>query len=62
MTLKTKQTIILVLGIAFLISLLYVQRAEVVRREQEVGLRPAHVIVPENSKKACNFYFPKTRN
>ena len=54
MTLKTKQTIIIVLSIAFLISLLYVQRAEVVRREQEIGLRPVHIIVPKNSEACVN--------
>jgi hypothetical protein len=50
MSLRTKQTIIFVLGIVFLASLIFVQRAEVIRREVEAGMRPAHIAVPQNSQ------------
>ena len=51
MTLKTKQFIIALLGLAFVVSLIYVQRQEVIRHEQASGLRPVSIIVPETSKK-----------
>ncbi len=49
MSLKTKQVIIAVLGIGFLVSLIYVQAMEVARREQEAGLRKVHIAVPTRS-------------
>jgi len=49
-TLRTKQFLIFVLGMVFLVSLIFVQRAEVVRREREAGLRPAHIVVPASSQ------------
>jgi len=50
MTLETKRIIIAILGATFLISLLFVQRREVVRQREEAGLIPAHVIVPATSQ------------
>jgi len=49
MTLKTKQTIIATLATTFLLSLLFVQWAEVVRKEEEAGKRTPHIAVPANS-------------
>ena len=49
MTLNTKRTIIMVLSAAFVLSLLLVQRMEVVRKAEEAGLRQAHVAVPSAS-------------
>ena len=50
MTLNTKRLIIGILGILFLGSLLFVQRMEVVRREQESGVAARHIAVPASSK------------
>lgn len=50
MTLKTKQWIIFVLGIAFLTSLYFVQWKELVRREEELGMRDPHIVVPAASQ------------
>ncbi len=52
MTLEAKRIIIAILGATFLISLLFVQRREVVRQREEAGLIPAHVTVPATST-AC---------
>jgi len=49
MTLRTKQWIIAALGAAFLVSLLFVQALEVVRRREEAGLSPHAIAVPANS-------------
>jgi len=49
MTLEKKRTVIGILVILFLISLIMVQWAETVRREEEAGLRPAHIAVPAAS-------------
>ena len=54
MTLKTKQFIIGFLGLAFLASLIFVQRMELVRKEQEAGGRRAHVVVPASSQDCVN--------
>ena len=50
MTLNEKRTVIAVLSVIFLLSLLLVQRMEVARRYEEVGLVPATVAVPAASK------------
>ena len=50
MSVKMKQGIVAVLGFAFLGSLFYVQRLEVIRRQEEVGLRSHHVAIPTSSK------------
>lgn len=52
MTLKTKRILIAVLSGAFLLSLLFVQWMEVVRKQEEAGLKGPHITVPQNSK-AC---------
>ncbi len=54
MTLQTKQWIIFVLGLAFLGSLFFVQWKEIVRKEEELGIRPPHVIVPASSQDCVN--------
>lgn len=51
MSLKAKQVVIAILGFAFLASLIYVQAMEVARKRDEVGLTPAHIAVPENSRR-----------
>ncbi len=60
MTLRTKQLIIFVLGLAFLISLVFVQRQEVVRREIEAGIRPAHILVPKTSQQCVECHQKST--
>jgi hypothetical protein len=50
MTLKTKQGIIAVLAIAFLVSLIFVQWMEAIRRESEVGRASGHVSIPVKSR------------
>lgn len=52
MRLETKRIIIAVLSAAFILSLLFVQWMEVVRKKQESGEASAHISVPTNSK-AC---------
>jgi hypothetical protein len=48
MSLTGKKFVVAMLSIAFLASLIYVQRAEVIRRAQESG-ELAHVVIPESS-------------
>jgi len=50
MTLKTKQTIIAVLGATFLASLVFVQWMEVTRKREEAGLASPHIAVPRASR------------
>jgi hypothetical protein len=52
MTLKTKRIIIAILSAAFLLSLLFVQWMEVIRKREEAGLAGPKVVVPASSK-AC---------
>ena len=52
MSLNAKRILIAILGAVFLISLLFVQWTEVVRRQQEAGLLPPHIEAPESSR-AC---------
>ncbi len=49
MSLRSKQIIIAALGFLFLLSLMYVQRMEVARKEVESGLRTAPIVVPDSS-------------
>lgn len=51
MTLESKRIIIAVLGVGFLVSLLFVQRMEVARKQEEAGLVPPHIIVPAASQR-----------
>jgi hypothetical protein len=50
MRLETKRWIIAALGGLFLLSLILVQWMEVARKRAEVGLSPAHITIPANSK------------
>ena len=50
MSLKTKQIIIGILGLLFLVSLIFVQWMEVARKRVEAGLAPKHIAVPVSSK------------
>lgn len=52
MTLETKRIVIGSLGALFLVSLVFVQWLETVRRAEEAGLRPARVAAPASSA-AC---------
>lgn len=51
MSLKTKQLIIALLGLLFLVSLVFVQWMEVTRKRQEAGLAMHHVSIPASSTK-----------
>ncbi len=50
MSLRAKQLIIAVLGILFLVSLIFVQWMEVARKQEEAGVALKHISVPDNSK------------
>ncbi len=50
MSVKTKQLIVGLLGLMFLLSLIFVQAMEVTRRRQELGVGPRHVSIPASSK------------
>ena len=50
MQLRTKRNIIGLLGILFLVSLIFVQAMEVARKKQESGLAAAHIAIPASSK------------
>ena len=45
MSLQTKRIILIVAGLTFLASLVFVQRMEVVRKQEEVGLIPPAILV-----------------
>ncbi len=49
MTLKTKQIVIASLATLFLLSLVFVQWMEVVRKKEEAGLAAPHIVVPAAS-------------
>ena len=50
MTLRAKQTIIAILGVIFLLSLVFVQWVEVNRKQEEAGLSVHRVAVPMKSR------------
>lgn len=50
MTIRTKQTIIALLSVAFIVSLIFVQWMEVARKRQEAGVGVRHVSIPTGSK------------
>lgn len=52
MSLNQKRIVIAALAALFLLSLVFVQWMEVARKQEEVGLRGPHIVVPESSK-AC---------
>jgi hydroxylamine dehydrogenase len=63
MSLRAKQVVIIVLGLAFLGSLLLVQYMEVLRKKQEGGDRAtAHVVVPQSSQSCVKCHTEKTPN
>jgi hypothetical protein len=60
MNLNQKRTIIAVLSLIFLLSLLLVQRMEVARRYEEIGLVPGHVAVPAASQSCVDCHGQST--
>lgn len=60
MTNRTKQYIIGFLGLLFLGSLVFVQRLEVLRRQQEAGLATHPVSIPQNSQSCVDCHFQST--
>lgn len=50
MSIRTKQVIIALLSVAFIVSLIFVQWMEIIRKQQEAGIGVRHVSVPANSK------------
>ena len=54
MSLKAKQVIIAILGMGFMVSLIFVQYMEVTRRRQEAGLIDPHIDVPDTSRACVN--------
>ena len=54
MSLRAKQVVIAVLGGVFLLSLVFVQWMEVLRKRQEAGLSKAHISVPAESKECVD--------
>ena len=50
MSLKTKRIIIALLAACFVLSLLFVQWMEILRKKQEAGLAPQPILVPATSK------------
>jgi len=60
MTLNQKRTVIAVLSLIFLLSLLLVQRMEVARRYEEVGLASATIAVPSQSRSCVDCHGQST--
>ena len=54
MSLTMKQALIGVLGLIFLVSLVYVQQMEVARKQEELGIVARHIAVPENSQECVD--------
>ncbi|MEK7487408.1 MAG: multiheme c-type cytochrome [Planctomycetota bacterium] len=54
MTLRTKQFIIAILSGVFLLSLIFVQYMEILRKQEELGRRTQHIVVPANSKQCVD--------
>lgn len=54
MTLEHKRVLLIILALIFLLSLVFVQRMEVVRKHEEVGLAPPHVVVPASSRQCVD--------
>lgn len=60
MTLEQKRTILIVLSLLFLLSLIFVQRMEVARKHEEVGLAPKAIAVPASSKQCVECHRQQT--
>jgi hydroxylamine dehydrogenase len=54
MSLEVKKIIIAFLSILFLISLVFVQYMEILRKQEEVGLKPHALVVPQSSKQCVD--------
>lgn len=54
MTLEQKRILLIVLALVFLLSLVFVQRMEVIRKQEEVGLAPPHIAVPASSRQCVD--------
>ncbi len=54
MKLEQKRTILIVLSLLFLLSLIFVQKLEVARRYQEVGLAAKSIAVPASSRQCVD--------
>src|SRR5262245_48611604 len=50
MPIRTKQIIIALLSAAFIVSLIFVQWMEIVRKQQEAGIAVRHVSIPASSE------------
>ena len=44
MSLENKRRILIVLSLIFMASLIFVQKMEVARKQEEVGMRPVHIV------------------
>ena len=60
MKLETKRWIIVALALTFLASLIFVQRLEVARKYQEIGLAPHSVAIPASSRKCVECHGQST--
>ncbi|MEE9602293.1 MAG: multiheme c-type cytochrome, partial [Thermoguttaceae bacterium] len=60
MSLKMKRIVIALLGTAFLASLLFVQWMEVIRKQEEAGLIPKHIVSPEGSERCVDCHAKET--
>ncbi|MCC7478661.1 hydroxylamine oxidoreductase [bacterium] len=60
MSLNTKQWIIAAMGLLFLVSLVLVQWMEVTRKQEETGVRAAHISVPASSSKCVKCHMEET--
>ncbi len=54
MSLKAKRLVIALLGAAFLLSLLFVQWMEIIRKKEELGLAPPHIAVAAESRECVD--------
>ena len=50
MTIRSKQAIIALLSAAFIVSLIFVQWMEIIRKQQEAGIGVRHVSIPVSSE------------
>ena len=60
MSLKAKRIVIALLGAAFLVSLLFVQWTEVIRKQEEAGLIPKHIVSPKGSERCVDCHAKET--
>ncbi|MDP6849477.1 MAG: multiheme c-type cytochrome [Planctomycetota bacterium] len=60
MSLTAKKFIIAVLGAAFLASLLFVQKMEIARKQEEAGMSSAHIATPASSERCVECHLNET--